>query len=107
MEELKVKFLMGPPDCNNPHIPEYSENYLKELGKVLGIPAACEGDQKSLISMVILNALTGESGFMVNPSCMNSEKKEIIFAHCTLPIITLYAKVTGKKLLTSFLNKCK
>ena len=229
MEELKVKFLMGPPDCNDPHIPEYSENYLKELGKVLGmpvvcreieevknqalsvyfiasggaepgfkevykqveepyillttpaynslaaameimgflqeqglegeildggyienkytqqllekgynleetkkalnvygalkrlikkydlnavtvrcfdllkavhttgclalailnaegIPAACEGDQKSLISMVILNALTGGSGFMANPSCMDSEKKEIIFAHCTLPI---------------------
>lgn len=41
MEELKVKFLMGPPDCNDPHIPEYSENYLKELGKVLGIPVVC------------------------------------------------------------------
>ena len=51
-----------------------------------GIPAACEGDQKSLISMVILNALTGGSGFMANPSWMDSEKKEIIFAHCTLPI---------------------
>lgn len=51
-----------------------------------GIPAACEGDQKSLISMVILNALTGESGFMANPSCMDPKKKEIIFAHCTLPI---------------------
>ena len=41
MEELKVKFLMGPPDCNDPHIPEYSENYLKELGKVLGMPIVC------------------------------------------------------------------
>ncbi len=51
-----------------------------------GIPAACEGDQKSLISMVILNALTGGSGFMANPSCMDPKKKEIIFAHCTLPI---------------------
>lgn len=51
-----------------------------------GIPAACEGDQKSLISMAILNALTDKSGFMANPSCMDPEKGEIIFAHCTLPI---------------------
>ena len=51
-----------------------------------GIPAACEGDKKSLISMCILNALTGESSFMANPSCMDPEKAEIIFAHCTLPI---------------------
>lgn len=51
-----------------------------------GIPAACEGDQKSLISMAVLNALTGESGFMANPSCMDPGKSEIIFAHCTLPI---------------------
>ena len=51
-----------------------------------GIPAACEGDQKSLVSMMVLNALTQESGFMANPSCMDPEKGEIIFAHCTLPI---------------------
>ena len=46
MEELKVKFLMGPPDCNDPHIPEYSENYLKELGKVLGMPVVCSGNRR-------------------------------------------------------------
>ena len=51
-----------------------------------GIPAACEGDQKSLVSMAVLHALTGESGFMANPSCMDPETSEIIFAHCTLPI---------------------
>lgn len=51
-----------------------------------GIPAACEGDQKSLVSMAVLTALTGESGFMANPSCMDPETSEIIFAHCTLPI---------------------
>lgn len=51
-----------------------------------GIPAACEGDQKSLVSMAVLRALTGESGFMANPSCMNPETSEIIFAHCTLPL---------------------
>lgn len=51
-----------------------------------GIPAACEGDQKSLVSMVIMRTLTGESGFMANPSCMDPDNNEIIFAHCTLPI---------------------
>ena len=51
-----------------------------------GIPAACEGDKKSMISMCVLNALTGGSSFMANPSCMDPEKNEIIFAHCTLPI---------------------
>ncbi len=51
-----------------------------------GIPAACEGDTKSLASMVILNSVTGLSSFMANPSCMDAETSEIIFAHCTLPI---------------------
>lgn len=43
-----------------------------------GIPAACEGDQKSLISMIVLRTLTGQSGFMANPCCMDPDKKEII-----------------------------
>ena len=51
-----------------------------------GIPAACEGDTKSLISMVILSAITGSTSFMANPSCMDPDTGEIIFAHCTLPI---------------------
>lgn len=51
-----------------------------------GIPAACEGDQKSLVSMAVMEALTGQAGFMANPSCMDPEASEIIFAHCTLPI---------------------
>ena len=51
-----------------------------------GIPAACEGDQKSMISMAVMQALIGDSGFMANPSCMDTKTNEIIFAHCTLPI---------------------
>lgn len=51
-----------------------------------GIPAACEGDSKSLVSMVVLHKLTGGTSFMANPSCMDPETGEIIFAHCTLPI---------------------
>ena len=52
----------------------------------MGVPAACEGDTKSLASMVILNAITGQSSFMANPSCMDPDTNEIIFTHCTLPI---------------------
>ena len=33
--------------------------------------------------------------------------KQVEEPYTKLVIITLYAKVTGKKLLTSFLNKCK
>ncbi|PKM73374.1 MAG: hypothetical protein CVU91_05465 [Firmicutes bacterium HGW-Firmicutes-16] len=51
-----------------------------------GIPAACECDTKSAVSMSIMYALTGEPSFMANPSCMDPEMSEIIFAHCTLPI---------------------
>lgn len=51
-----------------------------------GIPAACEGDQKSLLSMYIMRSLTGESGFMANPCYIDTTKNEIQFAHCTIPI---------------------
>lgn len=51
-----------------------------------GIPAACEGDTKSLISMTILHELTDEPVFMANPCFMNTKQNEMIFAHCTLPI---------------------
>ncbi|MEA4820771.1 MAG: hypothetical protein VB122_00830 [Erysipelotrichales bacterium] len=51
-----------------------------------GISAACEGDQKALLTMAIIQTLTDKSCFMANPSYMNPETSEIIFAHCTLPI---------------------
>ena len=51
-----------------------------------GIPAACEGDQKSLLSMVIMRLLTSRTGFMANPCSMDPASGEIIFAHCTIPI---------------------
>ncbi|HHX30055.1 MAG TPA: hypothetical protein GX720_02380 [Clostridiaceae bacterium] len=51
-----------------------------------GIPAACEGDSQSLVSMTLLHALTGQASFMANPSAMFPSDKEIIFAHCTLPM---------------------
>lgn len=51
-----------------------------------GIPASCEGDVPSLLTMVILDSLFGEAGFMVNPSSLNIENNSMIVAHCTLPI---------------------
>ena len=51
-----------------------------------GIPASCEGDTRSLLSMIVINTLTGEPCFMANPSRIDMEKKEIVLAHCTLPL---------------------
>lgn len=51
-----------------------------------GIPAACEGDEKSLLSMYIMRVLTGESGFMFNPCYMYPSERKLAVAHCTLPI---------------------
>lgn len=36
MDELKVKFLMGPAECNDRNIPSYSDEFLKELSDALG-----------------------------------------------------------------------
>ena len=51
-----------------------------------GILAACEGDVPSLLSMLIIKESTGESSFQANPSRANLRNKEIVFAHCTLPL---------------------
>ena len=34
----------------------------------------------------VLEALTGQPGFMANPSRLAPEKGEVVFAHCTLPL---------------------
>jgi L-fucose isomerase-like protein len=47
---------------------------------------ACEGDIPAMLSMYLLNKITGQPGFQANPSRINSENNEIVFAHCTLPI---------------------
>ena len=51
-----------------------------------GITAACEGDVPSLLTMHIVNALTGRPSFQANPSYIFQEKNSILFAHCTLPL---------------------
>ena len=50
-----------------------------------GIPASCEGDVPALLSMMIAQALTGVTGFQANPSRIDVETGQILFAHCTVP----------------------
>jgi len=50
-----------------------------------GIPAACEGDIPTLLTMMICKRLTGEPGFQVNPARIQPDG-EMLFAHCTLPL---------------------
>lgn len=51
-----------------------------------GIYAGCEGDMPSLLSMILLSLAAERPAFMCNPSAMDIEKNEMIFAHCTLPL---------------------
>jgi len=51
-----------------------------------GIIAGCEGDVPALISMIVANQLTKQPVFLANTSCIDQEKNEIIFSHCTLPL---------------------
>lgn len=52
----------------------------------LGVYSGCEGDMPSLISMIILGEISGKPVFMCNPSRIDKERDEIVFAHCTLPL---------------------
>ena len=51
-----------------------------------GITAGCEGDVPSLLTMHILNSITGRSSFMSNPSYLDIKNKRMTFAHCTIPL---------------------
>ena len=51
-----------------------------------GIVAGCEGDVPAMLTMAITNALLGVSGFQANPSQINPETGEMLFAHCTIPL---------------------
>ena len=51
-----------------------------------GIVAGCEGDMPSLITMYLINTLTGRSSFMANPSKFIYEENSLLLAHCTVPL---------------------
>ena len=50
-----------------------------------GIPAGCEGDEQTLLTMLAVLAATGEMTFMANPSkILDNAAHEMVFAHCTI-----------------------
>ena len=51
-----------------------------------GITATCEGDIPTLLTMAAARALTGVPGFQANPSRIDPETGEVLFAHCTIPL---------------------
>lgn len=46
----------------------------------------CEGDIMAMISMLVANAVSGQSTFQANPSRLNPGDNTIVFAHCTAPL---------------------
>ena len=50
-----------------------------------GYVAGCEGDVPTMLTMMLLRALTDVSSFQANPASINPETGEILFAHCTIP----------------------
>ena len=50
-----------------------------------GYVAGCEGDVPAMLSMMIVRSLLGISGFQANPSTIDPETGEMLFAHCTIP----------------------
>lgn len=57
-----------------------------------GIPAACEGDVPTLITMMIAKQISGCPGFQANPARIRQQttgdrqQPQMLFAHCTLPL---------------------
>ena len=51
-----------------------------------GTTATCEGDIPALLTMTAARALTGVPGFQANPSRIDPETGEVLFAHCTIPL---------------------
>lgn len=49
-----------------------------------GIVAGCEGDIPSMFTMLLVRKTTGKDGFMANPAVLDTEKRQITFAHCTI-----------------------
>ncbi|MCR5078938.1 MAG: hypothetical protein K6B65_03335 [Bacilli bacterium] len=51
-----------------------------------GIIATCEGDVPSMLSMFLVRETLNKSAFQANPSRIQTDTGEVIFAHCTLPL---------------------
>ena len=51
-----------------------------------GLVAGCEGDIPAMLSMTVVRALFGISGFQANPAHIDVETGQILLAHCTIPL---------------------
>ncbi len=49
-----------------------------------GILAGCEGDLQAIFTLLAAKILTGQTGFMANPSIINEKNNELVLAHCTI-----------------------
>lgn len=56
-----------------------------ERYQLAGVSVRCF-DLPTLISMSILGTVSGQHAFQCNPSRVDRAAKEIVFAHCTLPL---------------------
>ena len=50
-----------------------------------GIPAGCEGDLQSIMTLLMVKELIGKPGFMANPSFVDLARNEVLLAHCSTP----------------------
>lgn len=50
-----------------------------------GIPAGCEGDLQSIMTLLMVKELIGKPGFMANPSFVDLARNEVLLAHCSIP----------------------
>lgn len=50
-----------------------------------GIPAGCEGDLQSIMTLLMVKELIGQPAFMANPSFVDLEHNEVLLAHCSIP----------------------
>ena len=50
-----------------------------------GVPATCEADIPSCLTMLFMSYLTSQPSFLANPSSIDLRTGTAVFAHCTIP----------------------
>jgi len=65
------------------HVPAYPCLGFMQLNND-GFVGACEGDQNSTISMLLMSYMTGRPGYISDP-VIDTSKNQIIYAHCVAP----------------------
>ncbi|MGI6132258.1 MAG: hypothetical protein ACOYES_10350 [Bacillota bacterium] len=50
-----------------------------------GVPATCEADVPSCLTMLFMRYLTSQPSFLANPSSVDLRTGTAVFAHCTIP----------------------